>query len=76
MDNKNHAKKIQEFNSIQSISIFRKFWARKKYVKTFDVKYGCWASYYKKKILLKKIWLKKNEKTNFLSAAQSLIPSS
>ena len=39
IDNKNYAKKIQEFNSIQSNSIFRKFWARKKYVENFDVKY-------------------------------------
>ena len=41
INKKNYAKKIQEFNSIQSNKIFRKFWARKKYDKTFDVKYCC-----------------------------------
>ena len=54
IDNKKYAKKIQEFNSIQSHLIFRKLWARKICVKTFDVKYCCWVSYYKKKISIKK----------------------
>ena len=49
---------------------FPKFWARNEYVETFDVKYCCWVSNYKNKILLKKLL-----QIDFSSAPQSLILS-